>query len=197
MALGSESVESVSIPASKEQNVNRRIALLSFLILIAASALAQMGGPPGPEVKKLDCFVGTWTTDGMIAQGPWGAGGKFTANTTTEWLPGSFFLQSKTDSQMPPEIGGDSKAVMIMGYDTQRNTYTSDRYSSLGQHESSTGTLSGDTWTWTSSSNYGGMEIQGKMTIKILSSTSHTMKYEVSMDGKNWMPFMDGKVTKK
>ena len=46
--------------------------------------------------------------------------------------------------------------------------------------ESSKGTLSGDTWTWTSSSNYGGMEIQGKMTIKTVTPTSYTMKYEVS-----------------
>src|ERR1700758_3572145 len=138
-----------------------------------------MNSTPGPELKKLDYFVGTWTTDGLIAQGPWGAGGKFTSTTTTAWLPGSFFLQSKTDSQMPAEIGGDNSAVMIMGYDTQQNTYTSDRYSSLGQHVSSKGTLSGDTWIWTNTSNYGGMEVQGKMTIKILSPTSQTMKYEI------------------
>ena len=177
--------------------MNRRIALISFLLLIAVSAVAQMGGPPGPEVKKLDYFVGTWTIDGAVAQGPWGTGGKFTGTGTTEWLPGNFFVQSKSESQMPPEIGGDNKAVMIMGYDTQASTYTSDRYSSLGQHETSKGTFSGDTWTWTSTSNYGGMEIQGKMTIKTLSPTNYTMKYEVSMDGKSWMPFMEGKATKK
>jgi len=177
--------------------VNRRIALLSFLILIAASAMAQMGGPPGPEVKKLDYFVGTWTSEGTIAQGPWGMGGKFTVTSTAEWLPGNFFVQWKRESQMPAEIGGDNKEVMIMGYDTQQNAYTSDRYSSLGQHESSKGTLTGDTWTLNSTSNYGGMEVQGKMTIKTISPSSYTLKYEISMDGKNWMPFMEGKATKK
>lgn len=177
--------------------MNRRIALILFLILIAVSAVAQMGGPPGPEVKKLDYFVGTWTSDGTIAQGPWGAGGKFTATSTNEWLPGNFFVKSQSESQMPAEIGGDNKAVMIMGYDTQQNTYTSDRFSSLGQHETSKGALSADSWTWTSSSNYGGMEIMGKMTIKAVSPTSYTFKYEISMDGKNWSPFMDGKATKK
>ena len=177
--------------------MNRRLALIPFLFVLAGSAVAQMGGPPGPEAKKLDYFVGRWTTDGMIVQGPWGAGGKFTSTSTTEWLPGNFFVQTKTDSQMPPEVGGEDKATMIMGYDTNQNTYTSDRYSSLGQHISSKGTLSGDTWTWTNTSNYGGMEIQGKMTIKILSPTSQSMKYEISMDGKNWMPFMEGKITKK
>jgi len=177
--------------------VNRRIVLIPFLIMIALSAWAQMGGPPGPEVKKLDYFVGTWTTEGTIAQGPWGMGGKFTATGTSEWTPGNFFVQSHSESKMPPEVGGDSQAVMIMGYDTQQTTYTSDRFTSLGQHETSKGTLSGDTWTWTSSSNYGGMEIQGKMTIKTLSPTSYTMKYEISMDGKTWTPFMEGKATKK
>jgi hypothetical protein len=177
--------------------VNRRTALIPFLMLIAVSAVAQMGGPPGPEVKKLDYFVGTWTSDGNIAQGPWGMGGKFTGSGTTEWLPGNFFVKTQAESQMPAEIGGDSKTVTIMGYDTQQNTYTSDRFSSLGQHETSKGALSGDTWTWTSTSNYGGIEVQGKMTIKTVSPTSYTFKYEISLDGKNWMPFMDGKATKK
>ena len=178
--------------------MNRRIAWIPLIILIAvASAMAQMGTPPGPEVKKLDYFVGTWTTEGTIAPGPWGTGGKFTGGGTTEWLPGNFFIQSQSESQMPPELGGDSKAVMIMGYDTQQSTYSSDRFTSIGQHESSKGTVSGDTWTWTSTSNYGGMEIQGKMTIKTMSPTSYAFKYEISMDGKNWSPFMEGKATKK
>ena len=177
--------------------MKRRIVLIPFLILIAVSAWAQMGGPPGPEVKKLDYFVGTWTTEGMIAQGPWGTGGKFTASGTSEWMPGNFFVQTHSEAKMPPEVGGDSKDFAVMGYDTQANVYTYDSYNSQGRHESSRGTLSGDTWTWTSSSNYGGMEVQEKMTIKTVSPTSYTMKYEVSMDGKNWMPFMDVKATKK
>ena len=177
--------------------MNRRIVLIPFLIVIAVSAWGQMGGPPGPEVKKLDYFVGTWTTEGTIAQGPWGGGGKFTATGTSEWMPGNFFIQAHSESKMPPEIGGDSQAVMIMGYDTQQTTYTSDRFTSLGQHETSKGTLSGDTWIWSSSSSYGGMEIQGKMTIKTLSATSYTLKYEISMDGKTWTPFMEGKAAKK
>ena len=33
--------------------------------------------------------------------------------------------------------------------------------------------------------------------LKVLTPTSYTMKFEVSMDGTNWMTFMDGKATKK
>jgi hypothetical protein len=174
-----------------------RVLLVPFLFLVAAWAWAQMNIQPGPEVKKLDYFVGTWTTEGTIAQGPWGMGGKFTAMDTTEWMSGNFFVQAHAEFKMPPEVGGDGKAVAFMGYDTDQNVYTYDEFNSQGRRESSKGTVSGDTWTWNSSQTYAGQEVQQKMTMKVVSPTSYTLKFEVSMDGKNWMTFMDGKATKK
>lgn len=177
--------------------MNSKRLLLPFLLLIAVSAWAQMPSTPGPEVKKLDYFVGTWTTECTIAQGPWGAGGKFTATDTSEWMSGNFFVQGHSDFKMPPELGGDGKEISVIGYDTDQNVYTYDAFNSQGHRQSSKGTVSGDTWIWTSSANYGGQDIQQKMTMKILSPASYTLKLEVSMDGKNWMTFMDGKATKK
>jgi hypothetical protein len=171
--------------------------LISTLVLFAVSAWAQMAPKPGPEVKKLDYFVGTWTTDGTVAQGPWGAGGKFSATDTMEWMQGSFFVEGHSDFKMPPEVGGEGKATSFMGYDADQNVYTYDEFNSQGRRESSKGTVSGDTWTWTSTQNYGGQEIKQKMTIKVLTPTSHTLKFEISMDGTNWMTFMEGKATKK
>lgn len=177
--------------------MNRRAILVSTLVLFTASAWAQIAPKPGPEVKKLDYFVGTWTTEGTVAQGPWGAGGKFSATDTTEWMPGNFFVEGHSDFKMPPEVGGEGKATSFMGYDTDANVYTYDEFSSQGRHEVSKGTVSGDTWTWTSTANYGGQEIKQKMTIKVLTPTSHSLKFETSMDGTNWMTFMEGKATKK
>jgi len=177
--------------------MNLRVTWIPFLVLIAASAWAQMNVQPGPEVKKLDYFAGAWTVEGTIAQGPWGMGGKFTSTNTTEWMPGNFFLQGHSEFKMPPEIGGDGKAVSFMGYDTEQNLYTFDEFNSQGRRESSKGSVSGDTWTWNSTQTYGGQEIQQRMTIKVLSPSSYSMKFEVSMDGKNWMPFMEAKATKK
>jgi hypothetical protein len=174
-----------------------KTALLPFLFLLAAPAFAQMPGPPGPEVKKLDYFVGTWTTEGTVAQGPWGAGGKFTSTRTEEWMPGNFFVQGHSDFKMPPELGGDGKEVSFTGYDTDQNLYTFDSYNSQGRRVSSKGSLIGDTWTWNSSQSYGGQDILQKLTIKVVSPASYMMKFEISMDGKNWMTFMDGKATKK
>jgi len=171
--------------------------LVSTLVLITASAWAQMTPKPGAEVKKLDYFVGTWTVEGTIPQGPWGPGGKFSSTDTTKWMEGSFFVEGHSDFKMPQELGGDGKAVSYMGYDTDENVYTYNEFNSQGRRENSKGTVSGDTWTWTSSQNYGGQEIKQKMTMKVLSPTSYSLKFEVSVDGTNWMPFMDAKVTKK
>jgi hypothetical protein len=68
--------------------MNRKAILVSTLVLLTASAWAQMAPKPGPELKKFDYFLGTWTTEATIGPGPWGAGGKFTATDTTEWMPG-------------------------------------------------------------------------------------------------------------
>lgn len=171
--------------------------VIPFLVLVIASAWAQMPDKPGAEVKKLEYFAGTWTTEGTISQGPWGNGGKFTSTDSSEWMTGGFFLAGHSDFKMPPELGGDGKEVSYMGYDTNQNVYTFDSYNSGGRRNISTGTLSGDTWTLNSSQNYDGQEIKQKMTIKQLTQTSYGFKLEVSVDGTNWMTFMEGKATKK
>jgi hypothetical protein len=177
--------------------MNRKAIFVSGWVLFAACAWAQMSAKPGAEVKKLEYFVGSWTSEGTIAQGPWGAGGKFSSTNTTEWMPGNFFVQGHADFKMPAEVGGDGKATSIMGYDTDENVYTYDEFDSQGRREVSKGTVSGDTWTWTSTQNYGGQEVKQKMTIKILTPASYSLKFEISMDGTTWMTFMDGKATKK
>jgi hypothetical protein len=177
--------------------MNLKAILAAALVLVTGSAWAQMAAKPGSEVKKLDYFVGSWTTEGTVAQGPWGAGGKFSSTSSTEWMPGNFFVQAHSDFKMPPEIGGEGKETSIMGYDTDQNLYTYDAFNSLGRRDTSKGTVSGDTWTWSSTQTYEGQEIKQKMTIKVLSPSSYNMKFELSMDGTNWMTFMEGKATKK
>ena len=171
--------------------------LASTLVLLTASAWAQVAPKPGTEVKKLDYFVGSWTIEATIGQGPWGAGGKFSSTDITEWMPGNFFVESHSDFKMPPELGGDGKATSYMGYETNENMYTYDEFNSQGRREISKGAVSGDTWTWTSTANYDGQEIKQKMTMKVLSPASYSLKFEISMDGTTWMTFMEGKATKK
>lgn len=171
--------------------------LVVLTALFTAPASAQMNSGPGTEVKKLDYFVGTWTTEGTIPQGPWGMGGKFTSTRTGEFMPGNFFVESHSDFKMPSEVGGDGKSVSFMGYDAGANQYTFDDFNSHGRRQIAAGTVSGDTWTFTSTQNYAGQEVKQKTTMKVLSPASYSLKIEVSLDGTNWMTFMDAKTTKK
>jgi uncharacterized protein DUF1579 len=172
-------------------------AFMPFLFLLVVPAFAQMPASPGPEVKKLDTFLGAWTTEGTISPGPWGTGGKVTGSGTNEWMSGNFFLVGHADSTMPPEVGGQSKAESFMGYDSSENVYTLDEFDSKGRRVSWKGTVTGDTWTFTTNQNYAGQDVKERMTIKVLSPTSHSVKVDVSIDGTNWMPFMEVKSTKK
>jgi len=167
------------------------------LVLFSVAALAQNLPQPGPEAKRLDYFVGSWKTEGTIAPGPWGTGGKFSWNDTMEWMSGNFFVVGHSDFKMPSELGGEGKEISLWGYDTNQNLYTYDVFNSLGTREAFTGTFKGDTWTWTGEATYDGQDIKHRMTMKILSPTSYSMKFELSMDGTTWLPFMEGTATKK
>ena len=167
------------------------------IILLAGSASAQMPPKPSPEVKKLDYFVGTWTAEGTISPGPWGAGGKFSVTRTNEWMAGNFFVESHSDFRMPSDLGGDRKSTGIIGYDAEKNVYTSTEFTSQGGREIAQGSLNGDTWTWTSSAKYDGQEIHQRATNKILSPNSYSAKFEVSEDGTNWIVMMEAKASKK
>lgn len=84
-----------------------------------------------------------------------------------------------------------------MGYDPDKKVFTYNEYNSMGQINHSEGTVSGDTWSWTSDENMGGQTLKGRYTMKVLSPTSYTFKYEMSQDGTTWTTAMDGKSTKK
>ena len=170
---------------------------LLFACFLVNTLHAQMGLPtPAPELKKLEMFAGDWTAEGTMTAGPPGtAPSKWTANTHAEWMDGNFFLVEHNEMDLGPM--GKGKELTVMGFDTDKKVYTYKSFSSMGQAESSTGTVDGDTWTWLSDEHFGGMTMKGRYTMKVLSPTSYTMKFELTPDGTNWMTAMEGKATKK
>lgn len=170
----------------------RATSILLGILLLAPIALAQMDIPkPGPELKKLDFFVGHWTSEGDVKPGPMGPGGKFTAKEQSEWMDGGYFvvLHSKYSGGGMPN--GTSTAYM--GYDPQEKVYTYDEFNSMGEHNHSTGTLDGDNFTWMSDIKMGAMTMKGRFSMKLMPPNAYAYKFEVSPDGKNWTLVMDGK----
>lgn len=170
---------------------------VGFLALLAAGSVqAQMAPPsPAPELKKLDFMTGDWTAEGTINAGPGMPGGKFTQTSHAEWMDGNFFLVEHDNGDYGAM--GKAKEMAIFGYDSDRKVYTYHAFSSTGEDEGSTGTVDGDTWTWTGDMKMDGAMMKGRYTMKVLSPTSYTMKYEISQDGTNWVTAMEGKATKK
>jgi Protein of unknown function (DUF1579) len=167
-----------------------------FTLLAAISSRAQMGPlTPAPELKQLDFMSGDWTTEGTINPGPGMPGGKFSSTSHAEWMQGNFFLVEHSDMDMAGM--GKMKELAILGYDPDRKVYTYTAFNSMGEAENSTGTVNGDTWTWTSDEHMAGTTMKGRFTMKVLSPTSYNMKFELSQDGSNWMTAMEGKATKK
>jgi|SRR5579884_1635454 len=172
------------------------IPLFLVTILLGTSALAQMEmRPPAPELKKLDFLAGNWTAEGNVNPGPGMPAGKFSMNTRAEWLEGNYFLVEHSDGDLGAM--GKMKELAVMGYDPDHKVYTYSAFNNVGQAETATGTVDGDTWTWLSDEHFNGMTMKGRFTMKVLSPTSYTMKFELSPDGTSWVTGMEGKATKK
>jgi len=173
----------------------RALALFFTTVMLAALASAQMQMPkPGPELKKLDYFSGTWSCDGDTKPGPMGPGGKMTMTNESKWMDGGFFLVMH--SKFKSADMGEGNGISFLGYDAEEKKYTYNEFNSQGEAVVSKGTVDGDAWTWIGDMKMG-QPMKGRFSEKILSPNSYAFKFEASPDGANWTLFIDGKCTKK
>jgi hypothetical protein len=169
--------------------------ILAAALLLASVATAQMGPPkPGPELKKLDVFVGSWTLDGNMKPSTMGPGGAISENEKCEWMDGGFYLVCNSEYK---STIGNGVGLAVMGYSSDDKAYTYREFNSFGEFEDSKGSVNADTWTWIADEKMGSMTMKGRFTMKIISATSYTFMFEMSQDGTKWTTVMDGKATKK
>src|SRR5215471_5153949 len=174
----------------------RRFAGALFITLLYAFAAAQNAPAPpqpGPEVKKLDYFTGTWHLSGEAKASPFGPAGKFTGTDNNQWMPGGFFLVSHNAASMQ---SGKTAGLAIFGYDTNTKVYTYQAYNSMGEVESAQGSLEGNIWTWTNERKVGDKVMHGRFTVKTVSPTAYDFKFEMASEGGDWTTIMEGKATK-
>jgi Protein of unknown function (DUF1579) len=180
-----------------EAHVKKIIGMVAVLILmmgVSMRAQAPQGAPmPGPEVKRLGFFVGTWKEVGTAHMGAMqGPEGKVTSTTKYEWLAGGFFIVGHSDTTT--SMGSD-KEMSVMGWDDAKKNYTYHAFDSEGEAAEATGALNGDTWTWTTN-EMGGAPIKARLTIKEVSKTQYTFKMEISQDGNTWTTALETTATK-
>lgn len=157
----------------------------------AVAVLAQAPPPPkpGPEHKVLEYYVGKWTGQGELKPGPFGQGGKVTSTDTCEWFAGGFQVICRGEGS---GAMGSTKTLGIISYSTGDKAYKFYAVDSTGSAELSTGSKSGNTWTFTADSNYQGMAFKSRYTIEEVSPTSYTFKWEMSQDGTKWATMVEG-----
>lgn len=159
-----------------------------------AAARAQEAPKPGPEHKKLAYYVGNWTSESEVKANPFMPPGKYSAKDRCESYPGGFAVVCHSEGSGPM---GPMKSMGLMGYSTEDKVYTYYGVDSSGMIPTtvSRGTVQGDTWSYTDESKMGGKMVKSRFTIKQLSPTSYTFKWEMQGDG-TWSTVMEGKSTK-
>lgn len=172
-----------------------KVAVAALVMSIAATyAHAQMQAPtPGPELKKLDYFLGDWKFDANMKPGPNIPGGKYISTDHAEWFEGRFFLVNHGKFTSP---SGSGTEAQVYGYDATAKVYTFDSFNSFGEHSVSKGRLDGDTWTWMSEGNAGGRTFKTRFVEKIDSVNSYHFTFDMSQDGTSWTTVMDGTATR-
>jgi Protein of unknown function (DUF1579) len=156
---------------------------------------AKMEMPkPGPEVKKLAYFVGTWTSEGDMKENPFGMPpGKFTGTDKCEWFTGGYQLVCHSTGKGPM---GSMHGLFILSYNANEKMYSYYGIDSMGMAQQSTGKVDGDAWIYTADEKMGGKTYHGRYTMNTSSPDSYNFKYETSEDGQKWTTMMEGKSTK-
>jgi hypothetical protein len=164
------------IALSKEKTMSIRSSVAVVLICgFTALSLAQAppeGPKPGPEHKKLEYFLGTWKVETEIKANEYVPAGKGITTATVTLGPGGFCVESRAEGQIP-------RTDAIIAYDSDAKVYTEFYASSAGLVGSGTGTVNGNTWTWTLEDKVFGKAAKGRTTITILSASQYTSKYEM------------------
>ena len=172
------------------------LSIAPLIVVLSAVAVAQEPAPkPGPEHKRLEVFAGTWKMEGTMQPSPLGPGGKMTGTESCRIFDGGYHLMCDSSGTGPM---GAMKGHAILTWDANAKEY---RYFGINNQmpnaEQATGTVSGETWTWTGKTDLGGgKSISSRFTLIETSPTVHNAKWEVSQDGTTWTVVMEGTSTK-
>jgi len=175
--------------------MNRTGMISAAVLLLAAFCASQEMPKPGPELKNVDYFAGSWTLDGDMKPGPMGPGGKIVETEKCEWMEGGFYLVCHVDFKS--NTMGNGSGLTLMGYSPEGKAYTYREFNSWGEFTDSKGSVEGNNWVWSNEWKMGDMAMKGRFTMKITSPTTYDFSFEASQDGTKWTMFMDGKATKK
>jgi Protein of unknown function (DUF1579) len=182
--------------------MHRPTRLLAFVLACASTAIVDRARSstappnPGPEVKKLAVIVGKFTNEGEVkagAMGPNSPAMKVSGTDECGWTAGGFGLTCT----YAYDVGGTKWAgTALVYYDSTSKKYLYHGVNNLGEIEDQTGTVSGDTWTWTGESSISGKVFHILYVTKVLSEDSYEYTESWGESENSMEPSMSGKDTR-
>jgi hypothetical protein len=166
----------------------KRSALAFVVGLLPVWLSAQPAAP-----RRLDAFVGSWTTVGTAQASPLGPAGRLSTIETFEWLPGGFFLVHRWEGQ---QGNTDVNGLEVLGFDARNKVFTSRFF----DHAGLTGTLrahpQGNAWTWAGDADIGGKLVKQRCTTILVNPDTFTTRCEYSADGFKWLAWLESRSTR-
>lgn len=118
----------------------RRLSMVVVCLLFATVLSAQMP-KPGPELKALEPFIGTWDCKGELFTSPeFGPGHPEVAVITGKWTHGGFYVDvhfKETKTAKSPE---PYDANIFLGYDGEIKKYVFGSIDNTGTYETAQAT---------------------------------------------------------
>ena len=182
--------------------MRRYSRLLAFVLVCASSAFVARSQfseelpKPGPEVKRLAVMVGRFTNEGNVkagALGPNSPAMKVSGTDECRWTAGGFGLLC-TEAVT---IGGTKEIeTYLQWYDPISKKYDLHGVRNTGEVENQTGTVSGDTWTWSGQSTVNGKVFHQRYIMKSVSKDSYEYADEWGEGDNPIEPGITGKCTR-
>jgi len=167
---------------------------LTLLVLTVSMQVVAQTPEPGPEAKKLAVWVGAWQYEGEAQASPMGPAAKISGKQTGRLVMNGFALEWAGEEKGP--FGGVKWGEMDV-YDAAAKNYPWLGYQSDGTTWSGANVVSGNAWkatgTMTSKGKTYGFKSDGSFSAD---GKTWTWKSELSTDGKTWVPWTQGKMTK-
>jgi hypothetical protein len=149
---------------------------------------------PDPALKHLDFLVGKWKMEGETLEGPMGPATKMDSVESFTWLEGGFFLVHHWEGTF--DMGGHTvidTGYEFLGYDAERQMYTTHHFNSFGPYYEAGSTYQGDFTD-------GRLTLVGpaRITRHLNEDGTISADSDVAVPGEEgqWLPFMKSTLTR-
>jgi len=176
----------------------RLFARVKMLVATTATTMATLStaraeGPRTAELARLGVFIGRWNIVGDMPPSAVSPGGHFAGGHTGAWEFGGHFLVMR---YMGTDNGRPVSQIDLYGWDADSKRYTYDTFNSLGQRASFTGSVAGDTWTWSAERAAGAGRMLVRMVQHFADERRMAWKIETSTGGTHWATAVTGQATR-